>query len=135
MTGSAAHYRRHAHGSNQDTEDYAFIEYTVVVKLTPDVSAEPPSAMRVVGAPCLFEYGPEAGASGSFRASVFHASVAPESAGEHLKIAYFFRRSTTGERRAKRALAAEGIDGDADALSQQRRHVSLELSSMDDRMI
>ena len=33
----------------QDTEDFPFIEYTVVVKLTPDPDAEPHSAMRLVG--------------------------------------------------------------------------------------
>ena len=31
---------------HQDTEDYDFIEYTIVVKLTPDRPGEPPSAMR-----------------------------------------------------------------------------------------
>jgi len=32
----------------QDTEDFPFIEYTVVVKLTADPPAEPHSAMRLV---------------------------------------------------------------------------------------
>ncbi len=113
---------------HQDTEDYDFIEYTVVVKLTPDEPAEPPSAMRVVGAPQHFHYGPEPGASGSFRASVFHASVAPESEGEHLKIAYFFRASAKGERRAKRGLAAQGVADDDEGLAQRRRHVTHELN-------
>ena len=54
---------------------------------------------------------------------------------EHLKIAYFFRRSAGGERRAKRALAAEGNAGDANALAQRPQHVSLELSSMPGSLI
>ena len=94
---------------HQDTEDYDFIEYTVVVKLTPDADGEPPSAMRVVGAPIEFEYGPGAGDGGAFRARAYHASVAPkDGARECLKVAFFFRRSVKGERRAKRALAAYG---------------------------
>ena len=56
-------------------EDFDFIEYTIVVKLTPDEAGEAPSAMRVVGAPRTFAYGPEAGASGAFRARLFHASI------------------------------------------------------------
>ena len=43
---------------HQDTEEWDFIEYTVVVKLTPDEEDEPPSAMRVVGANRHFYYGP-----------------------------------------------------------------------------
>ena len=39
----------------QDVEDFPFIEYTVVVKLTPDGPGEPASKMRVVGAPRHFE--------------------------------------------------------------------------------
>jgi len=121
---------------HQDTEDYDFIEYTVVVKLTPNAPGEPPSAMRVVGATRHFHYGPERGASGSFRARVHHASVAPESgAGEHLKIAYFFRASAKGERRAKRAYATygsavvEGAADDDDGLAQRRRRVTQDLNS------
>ena len=49
---------------HQDTEDFAFIEYTVLVKLTPDAAGAPPSAMRVVGAACPFAYDPAAGAAG-----------------------------------------------------------------------
>ena len=95
---------------HQDTEDFSFIEYTVLVKLTPDAPGEPPSAMRVVGAAHPFLYDAVAGAAGCFRSDLFHASVAPESAEEHLKLAFFFRKSTQAERRAKRALAetAEG---------------------------
>ena len=93
----------------QDTEDYDFIEFTVVVKLTGDEDGAPPSEMRVVGAEQHFAYmdAPAAGAAGSFRARCHHASVAPrEGAGEHLKIAYFFRASVQQQRYAKRALAA-----------------------------
>ena len=66
---------------------------------------------------------------GSFRARCHHASVAPKSTAEHLKIAYFFRKSEQGERRAKRALAvarsavpdaADGADENAD-LAQARQ--------------
>jgi hypothetical protein len=114
---------------HQDTEDFSFIEYTVVVKLTPDEAAQSPSAMRVVGAPRHFEYGPEAGAAGSFRADVFHASVAPQGTNEHLKIAYFFRASHKGERRAKRGLAALGVGADDEqSLAQRRRNVTQELN-------
>ena len=59
--------------------------------------------MRVVGAPCNFEYGPTPGASGCFRARLFHASVAPRSGREHLKIAFFFRTLVKGDRLAKRS--------------------------------
>ena len=76
---------------SQDTEEYNFIAYTVVVKLTTDSVDEAPSAMRVVGANSSFFYGPAAGASGCFNARLYHASVMPESEREHLKIAYFFR--------------------------------------------
>ena len=41
---------------HQDTEDFDFIEYTVVVKLTPDMPGEPPSQMRIVGAKRNFQY-------------------------------------------------------------------------------
>lgn len=58
-----------------------------------------------------------------------HRSVAPQSEREHLKIAFFFRASAKGERRAKRGLAAEGADGDEDVLAQRRRHVVHELSA------
>ena len=104
---------------HQDTEDYDFIEYTVVVKLTADLPEEEPSAMRVVGACNHFGYGGHAGASGAFRARLFHASVAPMSEREHLKMAYFFRNSIKGERLAKRALA--GGDGANDELLAQCR--------------
>ena len=76
---------------HQDTEDFDFIVYTVVVKLTPDVANESPSQMRVVGADRHFSYGPQAGACGLFRARLYHASVNPRSSREHFKIAYFFR--------------------------------------------
>ena len=89
---------------HQDTEDYDFIQYTVVVKLTPDERGEPPSAMVVVGAEREFQYGPAAGAAGCFRARLYHASVPPVSSAEHLKIAFFFRADPQGERRVDRAL-------------------------------
>ena len=115
---------------HQDTEDYDFIEYTVVVKLTSDEAGAPPSQMRVVGATNHFSYASPAGASAAFRARVHHASVAPEDgAGEHLKIAYFFRASQKGERRAKRALAAEGGTDEGEALAQRRRRVADELNA------
>ena len=74
----------------QDTEDFDFIDYTVVVKLTGDLANERPSQMRVVGAKGTpnFSYAPAAGACGLFRARLYHASVMPESPREHLKIAY-----------------------------------------------
>ena len=71
---------------HQDTEDYDFIEYTVVVKLSADEPKEPPSAMRVVGAHEHFYYGKEAGAAGCFLARLYHASCPPESPNEHLKV-------------------------------------------------
>ena len=70
--------------------------------------------------------GAEAGSAGAFRARLFHASVAPpaESTEEHLKVAYFFRESIKGERRAKRSLTAEGWNNDDDdALALRRRCV------------
>ena len=88
-----------ARGSHQDTEEFEFIAYTVVVKLTADEPGEPASAMRVVaaaGGP--FAYGPAAGAAGCFDARLHHASVAPASAREHLKMAYFFRHAEKAER-------------------------------------
>ena len=50
----------------QDTEEYPYVVFTVVVKLTPDEKDEPPSAMRVVGASRHFHYGPAAGDAGCF---------------------------------------------------------------------
>ena len=85
---------------HQDTEEFGFIEYTVVVKLTPSAPGEPPSQMTVVGAQHHFDYGTGAGAAGAFLARLHHASVAPHRrCKEHLKMAFFFRK---GERRAKR---------------------------------
>ena len=79
--------------AHQDTEEHDFIEYTAIVKLTPDEPGELPSEMRVVGAPVHFKYGPKPGASGCFRARLYHASVLPASAREHLKIAFFFKKA------------------------------------------
>ena len=62
-------------------------------------------------------------------ARAYHASVAPkEGTTQHTKLAFFFRESIKGERRAKRALAAEGVDDD-DALAQRRQRVMHELSN------
>ena len=87
---------------HQDTEEFDFIEHTIVVKLTADVPGESPSSMRVVGADQHFEYGTGAGAAGCFDARLHHASVAPRSEEEHLKLAYFFRRDEKAERLASR---------------------------------
>ena len=54
--------------------------------------------MRVVGAHGHFEYGPAAGDAGCFYADCYHASVAPTSEREHLKIAFFFRVSEKEQR-------------------------------------
>ena len=60
---------------HQDTEEFDFIEYTVVVKLTADELHEPPSAMRVVGAERHFKYGHAAGdADASSRGSTMRLS-------------------------------------------------------------
>lgn len=85
---------------HQDTEDFEFIKYTVVVKLTPDEPGEPPSQMRVVGAGQHYHYGARAGAAGLFLAPLYHASVPPVSKTEHYKMAFFFR---TSERQVRRA--------------------------------
>ncbi|KAL1499914.1 hypothetical protein AB1Y20_012596 [Prymnesium parvum] len=87
---------------HQDNEDYDFIEHTIVVKLTPDLTGEPPSAMQVVGAEPV-SYAPNAGAAIHFRAALHHTSLAPQSDREHLKIAFFFRvRSRDDKRRRAR---------------------------------
>ena len=81
--------------------------------------------MRVVGASRHFSFGVRAGAAGAFRARLFHASVAPQSPREHVKLAFFFRRSIKGERVAQRALsglAASGLDRQT-ALAHQRAEV------------
>eukprot|EP00966_Prymnesium_polylepis_P123060 2845444-Prymnesium_polylepis.1 len=105
---------------HQDTEDYDFIEYTVVVKLTADDEGEAPSEMRVVGADRHFAYGGDPGAAGAFRARLFHASVAPTSEREHLKVAFFFRNSIKGERLAKRALVGHRDANGDELLALQR---------------
>ena len=64
-----------------------------MVKLTPDLEDEAQSAMQVVAANQEFYYGSNAGAAGCFLAGLFHKSVVPRSAREHLKMAFFFRRS------------------------------------------
>jgi hypothetical protein len=78
---------------HRDTEENKRIVFTIVVKLTMDEEDEAPSSMRVVGAPCHFTYGPRPGASGCFLSDLFHASVPWTSTRDHLKIAFFFRKS------------------------------------------
>ena len=107
-------------------EEFDFIEYTVVVKLTADELHEPPSAMRVVGAERHFKYGHAAGDAGCFLARLYHASVAPESDREHLKIAFFFKASGAGERRAR--LCTKRSDGQLE-VGEARRIVFEDLSS------
>ena len=110
----------------QDTEDFDFIEYTVVVKLTPSEAGEPASQMRVVGAQGAFDYGPRAGDAGCFLSRLHHASVRPRAGvKEHLKMAFFFRKSDKGERRAKRGLGAEQLPQE---LAVRRKHVVGELN-------
>ena len=84
--------------------------------------------MRVLGANCHFRYGPEAGDAGSFRACVHHASVRPLSDRQHTKVAFFFRESTQGERRAKRGLGGGDEQGEEE-LAKRRRQVALELEA------
>ena len=99
------------------------------MKLTADAPDEAPSAMRVVGAPGqVFHYAPAAGASGCFKARLYHASVPPVSPEEHLKLAFFFRTSTKGERRVKRALSHVGASPSEDELAQHRKRVTAELN-------
>ena len=85
------------------------------------------AAVWVVGAGCPFKYGPHCGASGCFRADVFHSSVAPESAREHLKVAFFFRNSEKGERLAKRSLVVRAAHA-ASARVRTAPHESHRLS-------
>jgi len=68
------------------------------------------------------------GACGCFRSRLYHASVAPASHSEHLKLAYFFRASTKGERRAKRSLAGGSVDDEDEELAHRRKSVATELS-------
>ena len=74
---------------------------SAIVKLTPDEPGELPSEMRVVGAPVNFKYGPKPGASGCFRARLYHASVLPASAREHIKIAFFFKKAVKEAKRKR----------------------------------
>ena len=103
--------------------------YSIVVKLTPDAAGEAPSAMRVVGAKGgqVFHYGPAAGAAGCFQARLYHASVAPLSPEEHLKLVYFFRASSKGDRRVKRALGETAAA--EEELAQRRRLVAAQLGA------
>jgi hypothetical protein len=92
--------------SHQDLDTNPTTEQSIVVKVTPDGIGESPSRMTVVGAAFPFEYGPEAGAAGHFDSRLWHESVRPESPREHLKVTFFFRRSTEREMRAKRPRVA-----------------------------
>ena len=112
----------------QDTEDYDFIEYTVVVKLTADAPKERPSSMRVLGAAEPFFYGNQAGAAGCFLARLYHASCPPMSDKEHFKIAFFFRKSEQGERRAKRGLAPNSEAAERE-LARRRKSVVEEINA------
>ena len=80
--------------NHRDNEEFHEIEYTIVVKVTPDLTNEPPSAMHVVGAACDFTYGSVAGSGGFFLANSHHRSVAPISSRTHLKLSFFFRCSS-----------------------------------------
>ena len=67
------------------------------------------------------------GACGCFRSRLYHASVDPASPAEHLKLAYFFRASTKGERRAKRTLVGGCAGDDEEELAHRRKSVATEL--------
>ena len=110
---------------HQDTEEFDFIEFTGIVKLTPDEEGEEPSSMRVVGAQKVFEYGAPSGECGCFRARLYHASVAPTAPTEQIKIAFFFKRSVVGERRAKRSIRSAAED-DAARIVECRRDVMMQ---------
>ena len=98
----------------------------MVVKLTADAEGEPPSAMRVVGAGGgrHFHYGPSAGASACFKARLYHASVAPTSAAEHLKMAFFFRSSSMGDRRGAKRAASGTPTADSEPTHSRKRAVA-----------
>jgi hypothetical protein len=99
LTQSTTAFKTH-----QDTESDDSIDRSAVVKLTADLPGEAPSRMTVLGAAYPFAYGPAAGSAGHFDSRLWHASVAPGSEREHLKITFFFRRfSTRGMRAARRA--------------------------------
>lgn len=81
-----------------------------MVKLTADARGEPPSAMFVVGAPGgNFEYGGDAGDGGCFASRCFHASVAPTSPSDHLKMVFFFTRSEQARRRTPLTASLDAV--------------------------
>ena len=80
--------------------------------------------MSVVGAKQRFEYGPKAGDAGAFRACVFHASQAPDSPHEHLKIAFFFRVSEQADRLAKRRKLLDARAAAAAEVPKETRRAS-----------
>ena len=104
---------------HQDTEEYPEVLYTVVVKLTPDGPEEPPSAMHIVGHAVDFEYGPQAGACGMFLAGLYHASVAPRSDREHLKMTYFFRHEAAAHEAKKLPEHGLATEGDRSVLAAE----------------
>jgi hypothetical protein len=123
---------------HQDTEDFDFIDYSIVCKLTPDDDGEPPSKMSVVGAEQPFIYTGAAGSGGLFRSRLYHSSVAPESRRQHLKVAFFFRENRRGERAVKRAHAALGAELESASWTEQsqqlvraqlRQRVALDLNA------
>ena len=75
--------------------------------------------MAIVGAECNFEYAPQAGACGLFKASLYHTSVPPVSTNEHIKIAFFFRAAEKKKARVKRP--AEGASADEPASRRASR--------------
>ena len=89
----------------------------------PSLPALPPSLPPCLLSPHRRLYH-HSGASGCFRADLHHASVEPKSDDEHLKIAFFFRKSTRGERRAKRALAECDEGATELELAQRRKMVA-----------
>ena len=74
-------------GIHQDFEEGL---WTLVIKTTADSEYEAPSQMMVMGARCPFTYGPLAGDAGLFNSLMYHCSMAPMSAEEHIKVVLFF---------------------------------------------
>ena len=86
-----------------------------------------PSQMTVVGASEHFDYGRAPGSSGCFLARLHHASVAPRvGASPCTKVAFFFKKSDKGERRAKRGLAS--VNDAERELARRRQHVVAEVN-------
>lgn len=64
--------------------------FTVIFKLTPDVSGEPASRMLCAGAFMPFEYGPGAGDGCWFQSALYNESLPHRSRRTHLNLALFF---------------------------------------------